>query len=593
LVALAAVAWLALFVNNHRSLEPAAGFDARHHLAYVQYILDQGSLPAASFGFQTYQPPLYYLLAAALLQLVGTTTMTPHGALALRVLGLVCGLITIVLVTACLRRLFVDNERAQLLGTLVSAFLPCQLYLYQFPTNEMLLVTLASATLFATLRVLDSDTPPWSRHLALGTFLGLVLLTKVSGLLVLFAVVVALFVRLAPLPRRRRAFCKLGATVLLALVIGGWHYVRLWTSSGSPLAGSWESTVGVAWWQDPGYRTWRDYARFGRALAAPLFAGFAGLPDGLYSTLWGDGLASGARDIAQAPAWSYDLMSMGYLVALLPTAACLLGGFVNLVSWLRRPDAKGTLLVVLSALAILGIIYVSLRGPSVAHTKAFHAMFALVPLVACIATGLDRLMARSGWAKLLVSTMVATWALLSFAAFWIDGGSPRAMAARGQHDALRGDLSGGVALLRAAADRAPGEWAPSIALARVATAAGAPLDTIRDFLALGRNRKDSATRHLVLSAALDRLGRVDEALAEARRGLELDPDSLELHDAVAELRAAQGDRHGAVHALRQVLRISPRSRTAHSRLGVLLKELGQESEAEEHLSYAARLAEGR
>jgi hypothetical protein len=591
---LASLAWIALFINNHPSLDPVAGFDARHHLTYIQYILDHGALPSASVGFQTYQPPLYYLVGAALLKVVGATTRDAGGILALRGLGLLCGLGNLFIVAACLRRLFHGNERRQVLGMIVAACLPCQLYLYQFPTNEMLLVTLASATLLATLRMLDADDPPWSRCLTLGICLGLALLAKVSGVLLALAVLGILVAQLAGRARWAGGLSKLATTALVALAIGGWHYLRLWAGFGSPLAGSWANTVGEAWWQDPGYHTWHDYVRFGRALAAPMFAGFAGLADGVYSTLWGEALAAGAPDVGGAPAWSYDVMSMGYLVALIPTVAFLLGGLANLVAWLRRPNLAGTLLAALGVLAVLGIIYVSLRAPSIAHTKAFHGMFALVPFAVCAAVGLDWPLTRWPWSAHGVQTAIVTWGLLAFVALWIDSSSPRAMTARGLRSAAAGDLVTGTALLRTAAAGQPSEWPPRIALAKLMTEREAPPEVVRDWLTLEAGRPDLATRHLVQTAALDRHERIVEAVAEARQGIALDADLSELHAAVGELLAAQGDREGAVQAFREVLRISPHSRTAHARLGHLLHELGRDVEAAQQLDYAARLPdEGR
>ena len=62
---------------------------------------------------------------------------------------------------------------------------------------------------------------------------------------------------------------------------------------GTPLLINGGLLSGFTWWQDPGYHTTPDYLRFGRSLMNPLFSGFAGFADGIYSTLWGDGLCGG------------------------------------------------------------------------------------------------------------------------------------------------------------------------------------------------------------------------------------------------------------------------------------------------------------
>ncbi len=592
---LAALLWTALFLNNHRSLDPVAGFDARHHLAYVEYILDHGALPSADQGWQTYQPPLYYLLASGLLKLVGATTQDASGVLALRLLGLLCGVCNLFLVAACLRRLFPQNERRQVLGTLLAAFLPCQLYLYQFPTNEMLLVTLASTTLLAALWLLDQDDPPLSRYLLLGACVGLALLAKVSALLLALALLATLAVHAAtrPRPLLPRSLAKLGTAVLAALLICGWYYLRLWANFGSPLASNWDNTLGMDWWQDPGYHTWHDYARFGRALVAPMFAGFAGLADGLYSTLWGEALASGSPNIGAAPAWPHDRMSMAYLVALVPTAALLAGGFANLVAWLRRPNLVGTLLATLSALVVAGIVSVSLRAPTYAHAKAFHGMIALVPLCVCVAVGLDLPALRRRCSAPLVHTAIVTWALLAFAALWIDAESPHAMTARGMRAAAAGEPTAAAAQLAHAAAQAPHDWLPRLALAELLIGQQASPEVVQPWLELADGRLDLASRHFLLASVLRRHGRPDEALNQARQGIALDPDSPVLYAIAADVLAAQGDREGAVRAWREALRLSPHSRTAHASLAGLLDQLGQGEEAAWQWGYAARLPDGR
>ena len=72
----AVLVWVALFVNN-RNLHGAWGFDAGGHYDYITVLLRQGHLPLADEGFQMYQPPLFYLLAAGLLKLAGIASIDP------------------------------------------------------------------------------------------------------------------------------------------------------------------------------------------------------------------------------------------------------------------------------------------------------------------------------------------------------------------------------------------------------------------------------------------------------------------------------------------------------------------------------------
>src|SRR6185503_6915103 len=124
---------------------PINGFDIQQHLRYIQHLQTQHELPAAGSGWETHQPPLYYLVAALGLHLCGLDVETSAGLTALRVLSLVFGLGQIVLVFASLRLLFPDELRRPLLGTAMAALLPAHLYHAHYITNETLLALLVSS----------------------------------------------------------------------------------------------------------------------------------------------------------------------------------------------------------------------------------------------------------------------------------------------------------------------------------------------------------------------------------------------------------------------------------------------------------------
>src|SRR5205823_3989281 len=63
--------WIVLFSNNVSKLPPLFGFDRDGHLDYINYILQKKALPLADDGWQMYQPPLFYLLAASIISTSG------------------------------------------------------------------------------------------------------------------------------------------------------------------------------------------------------------------------------------------------------------------------------------------------------------------------------------------------------------------------------------------------------------------------------------------------------------------------------------------------------------------------------------------
>ena len=201
-------------------------------------------------------------------------------------------------------------------------------------------------------------------------------------------------------------------------------------------------------------------------------------------------------------------------------------------------------------------------------------MIALVPLCVCVAVGLDLPALRRRCSAPLVHTAIVTWALLAFAALWIDAESPHAMTARGMRAAAAGEPTAAAAQLAHAAAQAPHDWLPRLALAELLIGQQASPEVVQPWLELADGRLDLASRHFLLASVLRRHGRPDEALNQARQGIALDPDSPVLYAIAADVLAAQGDREGAVRAWREALRLSPHSRTAHASLAGLLDQLG-------------------
>jgi 4-amino-4-deoxy-L-arabinose transferase-like glycosyltransferase len=413
LLAAVALATAVLFWHN-RALPPNLGFDADAHLAYLRLILDAGRLPLADEGWQTYQPPLYYA-AGALLSALGAGE-----AGALRLLTALALVASCAALIGSLRILFPSDPTRVLAGTLLGASLPMQLYLSQYATNEPWSAAFASLSIWLALHVLARRESRAGVHLALGALLGAALLTKFSTLLALAAVLAALAARLAASGERSpRVWARtLGGVLLACVAVAGWHYARVALRFGDPFIGNWDAAAGVAWWQDPGFRSAGDYLRFGQSLTRPVFSAFHSCPDALYSTLWGDGLLGGSARALDAPPWSYRLMLAGYWLALLPSIGVLVGLALALRDLVREPRAEWLLLLGLAGATGVALVGLSLQLPFYAQCKAFYGLQALVPFAAFGAQGLDLLARRLGRAGDLVWVLLGTWALCAWATYW-------------------------------------------------------------------------------------------------------------------------------------------------------------------------------
>src|SRR5437773_4844140 len=130
LLVLFAALWLVLFWNNTRLLPFHIGFDSKEQLKYINYIREHRALPLPTEGWEMYQPPLYYLVAAASLAVGKLSTTDPMSAFVLRLLGAFFGIAQFVFAFLSLRLLL--PARAALVGLLLSVFLPMPLYLAHY-----------------------------------------------------------------------------------------------------------------------------------------------------------------------------------------------------------------------------------------------------------------------------------------------------------------------------------------------------------------------------------------------------------------------------------------------------------------------------
>jgi len=130
--------WVLLFSNNAALVPFIQGFAAPEHLAYIKYVQDHHALPWPDDGFEMFQPPLYYVLSAVALSVCGVSADAHSGTLVLRLLTLIFGLSQFILVFLSLRLIFPGRLVAQLVGLVLAAFLPMQLYLSHYVTNETL-----------------------------------------------------------------------------------------------------------------------------------------------------------------------------------------------------------------------------------------------------------------------------------------------------------------------------------------------------------------------------------------------------------------------------------------------------------------------
>jgi hypothetical protein len=389
--AAAGLAWLGLFFAKAVRIPLAVGFDARHHVAYMSYLLEERALPLAADGWSTFHPPLFHAVSALV------AALADSGA-ALKLIPFFSGLGIVWAAYRLARRLFPGDVPVNTFAVVFAATLPVNLYSACYFSNEVLHAFLASVALLGTTSLLLARRVDPGRLALLGAVFGLAALVKFSVLVVLPVAFVFLACRIIAIDRTalRGAAARLAAFAAAFLLVAGWFYARNWLHYGTPIVGNWALPgADQAWWQQPGFHTPAWYAGFGEALLHPYLAGFHSFWDGVYSTFWGDGFIAGRADPSQRHTfWDYGFMSVGYWAAL-PATLLLLFGALRVVRLAlgegsaRRSLALGFLASSVWA-GLLAFLYLTLRLPFFAQAKAAYLLMLTAPLALCFALGAAR-----------------------------------------------------------------------------------------------------------------------------------------------------------------------------------------------------------
>ena len=616
------ILWIVLLGNNLPQIAPLFGFDRDGHQEYIDYILKHKALPLADEGWQMYQPPVFYLLSALILSPFGWTASTDAGMLLLRACSAVTGLVHLMLIFLCLRLLFPAQPRRQVVGLIIAGFLPANLCLSHHVTNESLAALFVTASLYFTLRLLRAGRSSAPLAIAAGACLGLALLTKFSALLAIPFVVLAVAWQRKTTGSLREAALSAGLILASLLAVCGWHFARVWHRFGTPLIGNWDPRLPFAWWQDPGCHTGAWYGRAGEALICPLFSSLSSFADGVYATLWGDGLCSGSTLMAFRPQWNFDLMNAGYLLSILTTVLLLTGVLVVLVRFIRQPTPDGLLMLGLVFAFAAGIALMTLRVASYAQVKAFYALPVLLPLCALAIAGWDLLERKLGVLRPLLSVGLLAWAITAYSALWIRSGNAFTYTVRGidRADDSRyaeaadefsrallldaHSLSARVGLAEAwrhlgrseearqqaeiALQQHPGEAQAHTEMAIILSLPGQYAEAVQHLSQAVAQAPDHPTAYQQLAACLARLGQHRQVIEACEQGLRIDPFRPELHQMLGVASVETGDLTNAVAHLSLALELKPEWREVRGALALTLASLGQLDQAAEQYRQAVQ-----
>jgi len=202
------------------------GHDASGHLEYINYVADTHSLPPPYDGFEYYQPPLYYALAAPVLWIAKTVGMPDFQRfMLLQCFSLALSAVTLLLGVRVGRELFPrkSDRTAFALFTLALAVTPAFVFFAARINNDVLYQVWAFASFLLLLQWWKKpDVRIW---LSLCAVIGLGILTKTNmALMVLPAFVCLLFAK--KMRWTAKAWQGLAGIAMIVIVAGWFHIPR-------------------------------------------------------------------------------------------------------------------------------------------------------------------------------------------------------------------------------------------------------------------------------------------------------------------------------------------------------------------------------
>jgi 4-amino-4-deoxy-L-arabinose transferase-like glycosyltransferase len=200
------------------------GYDFVAHWPTIQYIARQHALPPFNLNTASAHPPLYYVIAAALVAL-------GLDAGALGWLAALWGIARLVVIWAALEKWLPESRLARVAALAIAAVLPAAAHLDGMVTNEALGMLLAAiALLLVPSAIAGARTGRIAPMIRLAVVLGLAVLTKLTALILIVSVAAAVGLEILRAPSRVRALrvrlapALLGVVVLAAMT--SWYFAR-------------------------------------------------------------------------------------------------------------------------------------------------------------------------------------------------------------------------------------------------------------------------------------------------------------------------------------------------------------------------------
>jgi hypothetical protein len=355
------------------------GFDVKSHIAYIRYVSDNMSLPLANQGWEFFQAPLFYIISAPVFKLGMVFYNYDVTLRLLHIIPLICGLIQIEIGYRTMKTVFSENKNLQIFGILICGIMPMNIYMSQTIGNEHLAGVLTAMVLYFCIK--QHYVPDRDFSIAIGIFLGLALLTKVSSLLLIPIVLINYILARDVYLKHFKSWVRpVFTSLVIAFLISGWFYIRNYLYFDQLLLDGCGPFY-MSWWQDPGFRLVSHLTSFGTSIVRPAFSYIRGFWDALYASIWFDGYFL-SKAIPPFPPWNYKWMfSCAWLA--LPATLAFVFSFFKSFKCISGPVlilSRSAFLLYLSAM-----LYMYLTLPMYSIARATYTM-GLLPIYGILIT---------------------------------------------------------------------------------------------------------------------------------------------------------------------------------------------------------------
>jgi len=235
--------------------------DEGPHGLYVEALAGRHVLPVFDAGdrehYESHQPPLYYLMGVPF-YLIARAAGEAEPASAVRLLSMLLGALSILVVYRAVGTAFPEERRLALASAGFVALLPTHVMLSSSVSNDILAEVVFGLALVVTAQIVING-PSRVRTIALGAILGAGLLTKTTCILLFpVAVLAYLLAWQRAKPTWKLAAGHLSGLLGIGALIGGWWLVRNQLLYGDALAmrqfeQAFEHTVKPAYWLSHGW----------------------------------------------------------------------------------------------------------------------------------------------------------------------------------------------------------------------------------------------------------------------------------------------------------------------------------------------------